>query len=80
MRVFLRKCFLSKFQLMSWFIVHWLPKASVPFNTKHPMKAHKQTDIALNCHRIILLIRNYELLIRNYGLLIRNYELLIRNY
>ena len=35
---------------------------------------------ALNCHRIILLIRNYELLIRNYGLLIRNYELLIRIY
>ena len=33
-----------------------------------------------NCHRIILLIRNYELLIRNYELLIRNYELLIRNY
>ena len=35
---------------------------------------------ALNCHRIILLIRNYELLIRNYELLIRNYELVIRNY
>ena len=35
---------------------------------------------ALNCHRIILLIRNYELLIRNYELLIRNYGLLIRNY
>ena len=35
---------------------------------------------ALNCHRIILLIRNYELIIRIYELLIRNYELLIRNY
>ena len=35
---------------------------------------------ALNCHRIILLIRNYELLIRNYELLIRIYELVIRNY
>ena len=35
---------------------------------------------ALNCHRIILLISNYELLIRNYRLLIRNYELLIRIY
>ena len=35
---------------------------------------------ALNCHRIILLIRSYDLLIRNYGLLTRNYEWLIRNY
>ena len=35
---------------------------------------------ALNCHQIILQIRNYEILIRNYGLLIRNYEILIRNY
>ncbi len=33
-----------------------------------------------NCHRIIVLIRNYELLIRIYELLIRNYELVIRNY
>ena len=39
-----------------------------------------KTTAALNCHRIILLIRNYELLIRNYELLIRNYELVIRNY
>ena len=37
---------------------------------------------ALNCHRIILLIRNYllGLLIRIYELLIRNYELVIGNY
>ena len=35
---------------------------------------------ALNCHGIILLIRNYELLIRNYELVFRNYELVIRNY
>ena len=34
----------------------------------------------LNCHWIILLIRNYELVIRNYELVIRNYELVIRNY
>ena len=27
---------------------------------------------ALNCHRLSLLIRNFELLIRNYELLIRN--------
>ena len=40
----------------------------------------KYYTAALSCHRIILLIRNYELLIRNYELLIRNYELLIRNY
>ena len=43
-------------------------------------KQHCETTAALNCHRIILLIRNYELLIRNYELLVRNYELLIRNY
>ena len=36
------------------------------------------SSAVLNCHRIILLIRNYELLIRNYELLIRIYELLIR--
>ena len=35
---------------------------------------------ALNCYRIILLIRIYESLIRIYELLILNYELLIRNY
>ena len=35
---------------------------------------------ALNCHRIILLIRIYESLIRIYESLIRIYELLIRNY
>ena len=39
-----------------------------------------KSTAALNCHPIILLIRNYGLLIRNYGLLIRNYGLLIRNY
>ena len=32
---------------------------------------------ALNCHRIILLIRNYELVIRNYEIVIRNYGLVI---
>ena len=41
---------------------------------------HAPSTAALNCHRIILLIRNYELLIRNYELLIRIYELVIRNY
>ena len=30
---------------------------------------------ALNCHGIILLIRNYELLIRNYELVFCDYEL-----
>ena len=37
----------------------------------------QRSTVTLNCHRIVLLIRNYELLIRNYELLIRNYELLI---
>ena len=45
----------------------------------HTMNSYTPTA-ALNCHRIVLLIRNYELLIRNYELLIRNYGLLIRNY
>ena len=38
------------------------------------------TTAALNCYRIIVLIRNYESLIRNYELLFSNYGLLIRNY